>query len=78
MSRVTPGYLGSYPYPYPWKPVPVEAGMGRVRVYPWVSDLNTLYIYNIKIKYLIYKIIKHHRKRAYLLIFVGVGAVRWW
>ena len=28
------------PYPYPWKPVPVDTGMGRVRVYPWVSYLN--------------------------------------
>ncbi len=43
------------PYPHPQKPIPVTTGTGRVWVYPWVSDLITLYNYNIKIKYLIYK-----------------------
>jgi len=33
--------------PYPWKPVPMDMGMGRVQVYPWVSDLIQLYNYKL-------------------------------
>jgi len=54
MPQVTPGYLSLYPYPYMWKPIPVSRGTGRVQIYPWVSNLITLYNYNIKIMYLIY------------------------
>ena len=43
MSRVTPGYLRR------------TCTRTHRNPYPWVSDLITLYNYNIKIKYLIYK-----------------------
>jgi hypothetical protein len=50
-----PGVFQGNPlYLYPSKPVPALMGTGGVRVYLWVSDLITLYNYNIKIKYLIY------------------------